>query len=321
MTCKILVVDDSTPIQKVIKIAFTKYAVEIFSAGSLNEALRECEKMRPDLIIADGSLPGVSTAGDFSRLMTKSQGAAMVMLMGSYDSVRESDLRAAGFDTIVKKPFDAIELLDACERMIPGKLVSSGSTFSGKEISQVTPPPPPPPFPPQRAQASRSGHTTVPPMEVPTFSLGETPIFATPAAPAPPSNMHQTPPSGGPQIPSFLLETPSSDVSTPSIPKLDLTQKGRPAFDSGNTHSNPQLSGDLPLTAQIARHQNQISTSAAASTGPVMSEDLLRRELPSLVNQAVENYCQLHFKAIAREVLTQELRRLAEEKAKFLVDQ
>jgi hypothetical protein len=50
-------------------------------------------------------------------------------------------------------------------------------------------------------------------------------------------------------------------------------------------------------------------------------ETFVRDELPSLVDRAVERYCADHFKTIARDVLTAELRRLAEEKARYLVDQ
>jgi hypothetical protein len=50
-------------------------------------------------------------------------------------------------------------------------------------------------------------------------------------------------------------------------------------------------------------------------------EAFVRDELPALVDRAVERYCVEHFKGVAREVLTAELRRLAEEKARYLVDQ
>ncbi|MBM4252860.1 MAG: response regulator [Deltaproteobacteria bacterium] len=43
-------------------------------------------------------------------------------------------------------------------------------------------------------------------------------------------------------------------------------------------------------------------------------------QMPAWVRQAVEDYCERHFKSLAREVLTSELRRLADEKARHLVD-
>ncbi|MCX6119067.1 MAG: response regulator [Proteobacteria bacterium] len=389
MTCRILVVDDSTPIQKVIKIAFSKYPVEIFSAGSLNEALRECDKAKPDLIIADGSLPGVTSASDFSKLMAKSHGAAMIMLMGSYDSVRESDLRAAGFETIVKKPFDAIELLEASEKLLAGKLKlnqGSGSNASpsinqtqnqGQSVFIPTPPISQNPASigqqnigadsgssdtASRLQFSTPTRTNTsgrvpppipPPIAIPQFDLDMTSsqISESRASqmnqgqrPQQP-RMNQSPDQQAPSaIPSFLLELDQQQVpSAPSIPgiKLDADQKGRPAYDPGNVvapiaqnqvppftenqsrkerYPTDRNQHELPLTAQIARHQHQTAAGSGDSFIAV-AEESVRQQLPHLVNSAVEKYCRDHFKAIAREVLTQELRRLADEKAKYLVDQ
>jgi hypothetical protein len=61
--------------------------------------------------------------------------------------------------------------------------------------------------------------------------------------------------------------------------------------------------------------RNQVSGMSAAVEAFVLNE------LPPLVDRAVERYCIEHFKHVAREALTAELRRLAEEKARFLVDQ
>lgn len=49
-------------------------------------------------------------------------------------------------------------------------------------------------------------------------------------------------------------------------------------------------------------------------------EDSVDDRLPPLVRKAIEDYCDRHFKTLAREVITSELRRLAEEKARHLVD-
>lgn len=287
MTCRILVVDDSTPIQKVIKIAFSKYAVEIHAAASLSEALRECDKAKPDLIIADASLPGVAAASDLSRLLSKSQGAAMVMLMGSYDSVREADLRAAGFENVVKKPFDAAELLTLCEKLLPGLLMtSSGGSKSNAPAVDTS-----------KTSPLSVNRKAVAPPGTPTKSL-----------PLP----NIVPPKESPSIqfslessvapPSFLLEPVGQDAEIPIPPKLDMSRKGRLAFEPGSQ----------PPAPIIAEKPNNHGGSA---------DDFLRRELPVMVERAVERYCSEHFKGIAREVLTAELRRLAEEKARYLVDQ
>jgi hypothetical protein len=51
-----------------------------------------------------------------------------------------------------------------------------------------------------------------------------------------------------------------------------------------------------------------------------MVEESVDDQLPPLVRKAIEDYCERHFNTLAREVITNELRRLAEEKARHLVD-
>ncbi len=46
-------------------------------------------------------------------------------------------------------------------------------------------------------------------------------------------------------------------------------------------------------------------------------EELIKESLPNLVDRAVQRYCVENFKGVAREVLTNELRRLADEKARY----
>jgi hypothetical protein len=57
-------------------------------------------------------------------------------------------------------------------------------------------------------------------------------------------------------------------------------------------------------------------------SGPGLDDlrELVGEHLPELVHRAVTEYCQQHFKALAREIIAAELRRLADERARHLVD-
>lgn len=310
MPCRILVADDSTPIQKVIRIAFSKYHVDIVTAGSLNEAIKEAEKISPELVIIDASLPGITTATDFTKLMVKIPNASVVVLMGTYDSVRESDVRGVGLSTILKKPFDAMELLDTSEKLLPGRLKAIGGSGFTKENMVAAPSVLPSA---SRSQASMPG------------------------------------------IPSFLLEDePLSPQAASVESKLDLAKKGLPAFEAPKAPPLPPtpsgispfkqpvspepvfaLSADpVPRVPSLPKQNVPASGAVKAMSGTdgssgVMTiagisaavEEFVRKELPALVDRAVERYCNENFKGAAREVLTAELRRLAEEKARYLVDQ
>lgn len=49
-------------------------------------------------------------------------------------------------------------------------------------------------------------------------------------------------------------------------------------------------------------------------------EQFLQDDAPVIVRKIVEDYCQNHFTPLAREVITTELRRLAEERTRLLVE-
>lgn len=304
MPCRILVADDSTPIQKVIRIAFSKYHVDIVTAGSLAEAIKEAERTKPEFIIVDASLPGISTGGDFSKLVSKVPGVAAVVLMGTYDSVREADIRSAGLSTILKKPFDAMELLEASEKLLPGRLKPAGNTGFTKENVLPTAPAP-------------THRSTVP--GIPSFLLDEEPL-----APPPPSveskldltkrglpafDPAQSVPVP-PRVPTTVSRAPEPVFSTPVEPPPIPVAIRKP----------PSASFDIPGRTTGSNTDGGSSHPAGASVAAAV-EEFLRKELPGLVDLAVERYCNEHFKGAAREVLTAELRRLAEEKARYLVDQ
>lgn len=300
MPCRILVADDSTPIQKVIRIAFSKYQVDIVTAGSLVEAIKEAERTKPEFVIVDASLPGISTGSDFSKLVSKTANAAVVVLMGTYDSVREADIRSAGLSTILKKPFDAMELLEASEKLLPGRLQPAGS--SGFTKDNVLPAAAPP------------GHRATMP-GIPSFLLEEEPLAPSPTSVEskldlakkglPAFNSAQQSPPVPPRVPSPPSKVPEPILNLETVPPR-IRPGVRPPVAGAFEHSpSTEGGGSSPSGAAVAQ----------------AVEDFVRKELPALVDRAVERYCNEHFKGIAREILTAELRRLAEEKARYLVDQ
>src|SRR4051812_39255063 len=110
MSRRILVADDSSTIQKVIKIAFARHAVEIVEASSFAEALAVVVRQAPDLLIVDASLPGAQSPDDFARLARDAHGASVLLLFGTYDAVDEAAFRQAGFPNFLKKPFESGDL-------------------------------------------------------------------------------------------------------------------------------------------------------------------------------------------------------------------
>jgi CheY-like chemotaxis protein len=311
MVCRILVADDSSTIQKVIKIGLAALQTEIRSAASHLEASKLVDQGSVDLIIADAGLPGVSTAADFVKLAERAGGVPIILLMGSYEAVKESDLRAVGITHIIKKPFPPGELPKLVQEL------TAGAATSAPSVSLPTAAP--------AANLPRAGVA-----DIPAFLLAdeaEAMAEAKASAPAP-----GKPPQSMASMPVFSISEETFPGAMPPAPEVEPSRKGRPAFDEKSAQETPLAK---PFTAQskpaaaAPTFANQ-GASSRESTGshPVTHaglsaavESFVREELPTLVDRAVERYCVEHFKGVAREVLTAELRRLAEEKARYLVDQ
>lgn len=121
-----------------------------------------------------------------------------------------------------------------------------------------------------------------------------------------------------PAIPSDLgLMSQSAEIDMTSPPPMNHAPSGRKS--------------DRNQRAPIPWQPVQESPSRSVDSAALRPEDYLDKieklvedsvddRLPPLVRKAIEDYCDRHFKTLAREVITTELRRLAEEKARHLVD-
>jgi CheY-like chemotaxis protein len=305
MVCRILVADDSSTIQKVIRIGLSSVPNDIRSVSSMTEAMRAVETAPVDLIIAGAGLPGVSTANDFIKLLEHAGRVPIIILIGSYDVVREADLRSAGIQHIMKKPFPPGDLTRIVAELAPNLKMETPNLES-----------------PVKAP---TGKDFIPPtwnMPPPGGILNDPAMIS--------QSMPQPIPDASPYgaISSFDLAESLPPPTIPPQPQIEPDRKGRPAFDLNSQELPVTPSVPSPLrepaskapdrTANLADQQGSSSRVTGMSAAV---EAFVLNELPPLVDRAVERYCLEHFKHVAREALTAELRRLAEEKARFLVDQ
>ena len=110
---QVLVVDDEAAIREMIQFALEKAGMEVQSASNAHEALLNINDSRPDSILMDWMMPGVSGLELTRRLRKDSytQDIPIIMLTAK---VTEDDKVAgleAGTDDYVIKPFSPRELL------------------------------------------------------------------------------------------------------------------------------------------------------------------------------------------------------------------
>jgi two-component system, OmpR family, response regulator len=110
MENKILVVDDEKAIVEIIKAYLEKDGYRVITAFDGNEALRLARKERPDLIVLDLMLPGIS-GWDICRTLRKESNVPVIMLTARDDVTDKIIGLELGADDYVTKPFDPKELV------------------------------------------------------------------------------------------------------------------------------------------------------------------------------------------------------------------
>jgi two-component system KDP operon response regulator KdpE len=107
---RILVVDDEIEIMRALQRSLTAHGFEIFTAGSGEEALDAILQHRPDLMVLDLGLPGMSGLEVCRRV--RAQSNLPIIVLSVKDTERDKVLALdLGADDYVAKPFSMNEVL------------------------------------------------------------------------------------------------------------------------------------------------------------------------------------------------------------------
>jgi CheY-like chemotaxis protein len=333
MLTKLLVVDDSTTIQKVMKITFSKYDMDVQGLSSYVEAVSEITKSFPDCLIIDSSL-FMSRKKDFLDLIAGHE-SSVVLLVGSYEGAGEAEISESGISRFVKKPFESGEIVKTVEEVI-GRSLTAPVSAPSATIEANVPPPPPPPNISSGANEPQFNldldADTVPPPPPPPIAVSSPEVDQPDLPPVPDFS------ASGSKI-SLGEGFDSPDLPPPPPIALSSSKKGRPTFgepvkdleiSEKPKHSDPfpdQFANleptkspiDMPAAEIFGLSQDEffqiIEEKVRSNLGAAIDQDL-----SSHVKEAVESYCHVHFSSLAKEVIKAEIRRLADERARYLVD-
>lgn len=132
---RILVVDDEIEILRVLQRTLTAQGFEVFTAGGGEEALEAITRHRPDLMVLDLGLPGMSGLEVCKQVRTHSN--LPIIVLSVKDTERDKVLALdLGADDYVSKPFGVNEVL----ARIRVALRHSAQTQAGTEPSFVAGP-------------------------------------------------------------------------------------------------------------------------------------------------------------------------------------
>lgn len=119
---KVLVVDDSLSVRKVVQRALESRRIEVLSAASGTEALEQIGREAPDLIVCDVIMPDMDgyQICDFVKRHPTLARTPVLLISGIVNSTVLERAAQVGSDDVMRKPFAADELLHRIESLLPG---------------------------------------------------------------------------------------------------------------------------------------------------------------------------------------------------------
>ena len=130
---KILVVDDDTKIQMVVRIMLQKKGYDVKCVSSGLEAFQEIPEFKPDLIMLDVMMPGMGGYEVCRKLKssesTKNISVIMLTAMGMGEDFEKAIENGA--DWYIVKPFNSRQLLSRVSMLLGGEQTDDDKTDGG----------------------------------------------------------------------------------------------------------------------------------------------------------------------------------------------
>ena len=109
----ILVVDDEKTVRKVLQITLKRFGYNVLTAGSAGEALSIMENGAVGLVISDIIMPEMNGLELLGELKKKYRQVPVFMITGMNNHYREKDIKEAGADGLIAKPFNNMDIIEA----------------------------------------------------------------------------------------------------------------------------------------------------------------------------------------------------------------
>ena len=112
----IMVVDDEPFIRDVMNEFLTMHGHNVTSFGSGEDAVSELQSFKPDMVLLDIWMPGMSGLETLEKIRKENTSVGIVMLSAFGDEETVSDAMGMGADYYLQKPIEFKKLLDIMER-------------------------------------------------------------------------------------------------------------------------------------------------------------------------------------------------------------
>lgn len=136
MSIKVLFADDSATVQKVAELAFEGEDVTLTSVDSGDKAIEKLKESKPDIVIADISMPGINGL-DLCEWIKKNENyrdIPVLLLRSEFDEFDLHLISKAGADDCITKPFKSDELIKKVKDIAGSKSVMEVMNFAEESV-------------------------------------------------------------------------------------------------------------------------------------------------------------------------------------------
>lgn len=151
---KVLVVDDSTSVRKVLERLLSARGLQVVTAQDAEEGLKMATDESPDLVIADVVMPGMSgfELCQLLRLNQRFRDVPVILISGIMDDKTLAQAQSVGANGVISKPFTPDTLYPKIEQAL--SKAPAVAVAAPAPMPAPTPTPEPTPTPPVAAAPS-----------------------------------------------------------------------------------------------------------------------------------------------------------------------
>jgi DNA-binding response OmpR family regulator len=117
----IVIVEDHPDTQTILSNFLTQQGARVITAGDAATALQEIQQCHPDVVLSDIGLPqksGFELLKEIRRLDSTHRHVPVIAMTALGGIVQRQRAIAAGFQELLRKPFDPAELLRAVRSVL-----------------------------------------------------------------------------------------------------------------------------------------------------------------------------------------------------------
>ncbi len=141
MTSKILVVDDSITIQKIVAMAFEKEDAAVEGIGNGSEALVKLKQFKPDIVLADVNMPGLNGFELSKKIKESSEfdSVSVLLLTSDFEDFDEDLFHDSLADAHITKPFKSEDIVRRVMGLLNGTNDSDDDDDDYEEVITLSP--------------------------------------------------------------------------------------------------------------------------------------------------------------------------------------